>query len=148
MTELNDPGKCCPTCKRPWKKLTNTQRARSGDYPGQEKEAAKSLGNLAPTCKRIHEFLVSRAERYPASHPEGWVSSQELRNHINGDGPRRARQLRDEYGVPVETRMETRDGRTLAYYRISNPGYLSQVDVNVEEPYDLTKGTLWVIETT
>ena len=106
----------CPTCKRPFKKLTNEQRARS-NHQGTEHQAAKSLGDLNQACSKVYDLLRSASS---ASFRDSWVSAQELRDLLDGgDGPRRARQLREEFAVPVESQMRTNHvGRKMAYYKI------------------------------
>ena len=112
--------KVCPTCKRPFKKLTNEQRARTSSpaTTGHENVVAKSLGDMGPACMKIHELLME--ESYlPLSG--GWVSRDRLSQELNGgDGARRARQLRDEFGVPIEVKMGKEKGSSRqAMYRIA-----------------------------
>jgi hypothetical protein len=51
----------------------------------------------------------------------GWVSRDRLSRELNGgDGARRARQLRDEFGVPIEVEMRKEKGMSRqAMYRIA-----------------------------
>lgn len=102
----------CPTCLRPFKKLKDEQRARSGVGTGNEKIAAKQLKNTGTACDRIYEYLKIKGD---------WASGNELRDALGGgDGPRRARQLRDEYAIPIEIKIEDRKGyRKQAWYRLA-----------------------------
>ena len=106
----------CPTCKRPFKKLNNDQRARSR-HQGLEHEAAKQLGDMNRSCETVYKCLKDAST---ASFRSPWVSATELRDLLEGgDGPRRARQLREEFGVPVESKMRvTPAGKKMAYYTI------------------------------
>ena len=112
--------KVCPTCKRPWKKLTNEQRARTNSpgATGHENVVAKSLGDMGPACRKVHELLKFRSGTISG---DGWVCRDRLsREHIGGDGARRARQLRDEFGVPIEVKMGKEKGMSRqAMYRIA-----------------------------
>tara|TARA_R110002020_G_scaffold246713_3_gene460596 strand:+ start:1645 stop:2061 length:417 start_codon:yes stop_codon:yes gene_type:complete len=112
----------CPTCQRPYKQLTSSQRARSNAGTGHEKQVAKSLGDMSGACNAIHELLKFRRTTISG---DGWVSRDRLSRELNGgDGARRARQLRDEYGIPIEVKMVANDnGRRQAYYRIVEPDY-------------------------
>lgn len=106
----------CPTCQRPFKKLSNEQRARTGvaRSTGVEHEAARSLSDLSNACRKVHDYLLQ------AKALGQWTSGDQLRAVLNGgDGPRRARQLRDEFAVPIETKMmKLPNQRRQAYYRI------------------------------
>ena len=110
----------CPTCQRPYKKLANHERARSNAGTGHEQEVARSLGDMGKACNAIHELLKFRRTTISG---DGWVSRDRLSRELNGgDGARRARQLRDEYGVPIEVKMVVDEsGRRQAYYRIVEP---------------------------
>tara|TARA_Y100001938_G_scaffold142981_1_gene215054 strand:+ start:546 stop:896 length:351 start_codon:yes stop_codon:yes gene_type:complete len=111
--------KVCPTCQRGWEKLNNHQRIRTNveKASGMEFAAIKKLGDTTGSCRTVYEYLMEKDHR--------WVSGDELRTLVNGDGPRRARQLRDEYGVPVATKMMRPPGeRRQAYYRIVDNGLL------------------------
>ena len=124
----------CPTCKRPFKKLTNEQRARTA-HQGTEHEAVKHLGDMTATCSKVYDLL---REASTDSFRNSWVSAEELRNLLNGgDGPRRARQLREEFGVPVESKMRVRpDGKKMAYYNIAASYFEPKklIDVLAPEP--------------
>ena len=103
----------CPTCKRPFKQLASHERARAGDHPGVEREAARAFPSNGSACQAILDALVELPE-YPGS----WVSARQLRDVLGGgDGPRRARQLRDEYGWPVEVEFRSGPPRQ-AWYRL------------------------------
>jgi hypothetical protein len=110
----------CPTCQRPYKKLANHERARSNAGTGHEQQVARSLGDMGKACNAIHELLKFRRTTISG---DGWVSRDRLSRELNGgDGARRARQLRDEYGVPIEVKMvQDENGRRQAYYRITEP---------------------------
>jgi hypothetical protein len=112
--------KVCPTCKRPWKKLTNEQRARTSSpaATGHENVVAKSLGDMGPACKKVHDLLKEESYLLLSG---GWVSRDRLSRELNGgDGARRARQLRDEFGVPIEVEMRKEKGMSRqAMYRIA-----------------------------
>ena len=112
--------KVCPTCKRPWKKLTNEQRARTNSpgATGHENVVAKSLGDMGPACRKVHELLKFRSGTISG---DGWVSRARLSRELNGgDGARRARQLRDEFGIPIEVKMGKEKGMSRqAMYRIA-----------------------------
>ena len=112
--------KHCPTCKRPFKKLANHERARSNFGTGHENEVARSLGDMGNACKKVHGLLKCRKATIAG---DGWVSRDRLSRELNGgDGARRARQLRDEFGIPIEVKMETNEnGARQAYYRIGEP---------------------------
>jgi hypothetical protein len=117
--------KVCPTCKRPWKKLTNEQRARTNSpgATGHENVVAKSLGDMGPACKKVHELLKTHRTLAFEGRGlfDGWVSRDELSRELNGgDGARRARQLRDEFGIPIEVKMGKEKGMSRqAMYRIA-----------------------------
>ena len=112
--------KVCPTCKRPWKKLTNEQRARTNSpgATGHENVVAKSLGDMGPACRKVHELVKFRSGTISG---DGWVSRDRLSRELNGgDGARRARQLRDEFGIPIEVKMGKEKGMSRqAMYRIA-----------------------------
>ena len=114
--------KVCPTCTRPYKQLDNSQRARRGNYPGSEHQAAKQLGNLGPALSKVYAYLQLKKDRADelSDQEHAWVSSRKLRDVLDGgDGPRRARQLRDEYAVRMEIVTERRgDNPLMAYYRL------------------------------
>jgi hypothetical protein len=134
----------CPTCQRPFKQLTSSQRARSNAGTGHEKQVAKSLGDMSGACNAIYELLL---ESKRSNINEGWVSRDRLSRELNGgDGARRARQLRDEYGVPIEVAMRVNpNGTRQAYYRIIGPAYFEAFrafDRYMSEPTEEPK-TLW-----
>ena len=108
----------CPTCQRPYKKLANHERARSNAGTGHEQEVARSLGDMGKACQAIYELLL-KSQRIA----NGWVSRDRLSRELaGGDGARRARQLRDEYGVPIEVTMRVNpNGTRQAFYRIVEP---------------------------
>ena len=112
----NVDAKKCHTCMRPFKKLTNEQRARSSIGTGHEQTVAKSLGDLSGACEKVHELLIKSARI-----ANGWVSRDRLSKELNGgDGARRVRQLRDEYGIPIEVTMRVNpNGTRQAYYRLA-----------------------------
>ena len=88
--------KKCHTCMRPFKKLKSGERARSNVGTGHEKQVAKSLGDMGNACKAVHELLKFRS----------------------------VRQLRDEFGIPIEVKMVKTPGKNRqAYYRIVEPNY-------------------------
>ena len=129
----------CPTCQRPYKKLANHERARSNVGTGHEQQVARSLGDMGKACQAIHELLL-KAQRIA----NGWVSRDRLSRELNGgDGARRARQLRDEYGVPIEVKMVVDEsGRRQAYYRIAEPAYFEAFhafDRLMDEPTEKPK---------
>lgn len=103
----------CPHCQRPWKKLTKRQRARAGDWPGEERSAAEAADEeeLSNACAMVLAAL-KRAQHAGTD----WVSAAELRA-LGFDGPRRARQLRDEWGWPIQVEMRTKPKQ--AWYRIA-----------------------------
>ena len=103
----------CPTCKRPYKVLAPHERARAGAHPGVEREAAKLNKDPTGACAKVLATL-----EYARG---GWVSAHELRVVLgDGDGPRRARQLRDEYGYPIEVELRHQPRRE-AWYRLTGP---------------------------
>ena len=108
----------CPTCQRPYKKLANHERARSNAGTGHEQQVARSLGDMGKACQAIYELLL-KSQRIA----NGWVSRDRLSHELaGGDGARRARQLRDEYGVPIEVTMRVNpNGTRQAFYRIVEP---------------------------
>ena len=109
----------CPTCMRPYKKLTNEQRARSNVGTGHEKQVAKSLGDMGNACKKVHELLKFRSETISG---HGWVSRDRL-----------SRELRDEFGVPIEIEMrKNENGTRQAYYRLARPKTLFEILGNYE----------------
>ena len=112
----NVDAKKCHSCMRPFKKLTNKQRARTNVGTGHEKEVAKSLNDMGNACRKVHELLL-KSERIA----NGWVSRDRLSRELNGgDGARRVRQLRDEFAIPIEVRMRVAaNGSRQAYYRIA-----------------------------
>lgn len=117
---MKSPRQSCPHCKRPYLETDNEQRTREGNHPGLEKEAIKDIEEMNRSCTRIFEFLRSR-------EPYDWVSGDDLRNVLNGgDGPRRVRQLNEEFAIPIDRKMyKPEDGRRQAYYRIS-PGWFTK----------------------
>ncbi len=118
---MRSPRMSCPHCKRPYLETDNQERARSGDYPGLEKEAVKDIEDMNRTCVRVFEYLKTR-------EPYDWVSGDQLRDVLNGgDGPRRVRQLNEEFGIPIDRRMhKPEDGRRQAYYRITPNWFLEE----------------------
>lgn len=112
----NVDAKKCHSCMRPFKKLKNEQRARSSVGTGHEQTVAKSLGDLSGACEKVHELLIKSARI-----ANGWVSRDRLSRELNGgDGARRVRQLRDEYGIPIEVTMRVNpNGTRQAYYRLA-----------------------------
>ena len=116
----NVDAKKCHSCMRPFKKLTNKQRARTNVGTGHEKEVAKSLSDMGNACRKVHELLKFRSGTISG---DGWVSRDELSKELNGgDGARRVRQLRDEFAVPIEVQMRVApNGSRQAYYRIAKP---------------------------
>ena len=74
-------------------------------------------GDMGSACKKVHELLKFRNETLTGG---GWVSRDRLSRELNGgDGARRARQLRDEYGIPIEVTMHASpNGTRQAYYRL------------------------------
>ena len=116
QTQNNVGAKKCHTCMRPFKKLTNEQRARSSVGTGHELTVAKSLGDLSGACEKVHELLIKSARI-----ANGWVSRDRLSRELNGgDGARRVRHLRDEYGIPIEVTMRVNpNGTRQAYYRLA-----------------------------
>lgn len=128
---MRSPRESCPHCKRPYLETTNEQRTRSRDYPGLEKEAVKDISEMNRSCTRIFVFLS-------AQEPYEWVSGDALRNVLNGgDGPRRARQLNEEFAIPLDRRMMKQEGgRRQAYYRISPEYLLAATRVAQEESFN------------
>lgn len=114
MNKLQSPRHSCPHCKRPYLETSNEERTRSKDHRGLEKQALKDVEEMNRSCVRIFEFMKSRTIY-------DWVSGDDLRNVLNGgDGPRRVRQLNEEFGIPIDRRMHKPEhGRRQAYYRIS-----------------------------
>jgi hypothetical protein len=94
---------------------------------------------MGKACNTIYELLL-KAKRIG----NGWVSRDRLSRELNGgDGARRARQLRDEYGVPIEVKMVIdENGRRQAYYQIVGPAYFEAFrafDRYMSEPTDKPK---------
>ena len=114
----NVDAKKCHSCMRPFKKLTNKQRARTNVGTGHEKEVAKSLSDMGNACRKVHELLKFRSTTISG---DGWVSRDRLSRELNGgDGARRVRQLRDEFAIPIEVQMRVAaNGSRQAYYRIA-----------------------------
>lgn len=116
---VNVDSNKCHSCMRPFKKLKNEERARSNAGTGHEKQVARSLSDMTGACKTVYDFLL-----FKKNNPlmEDWVSSTKLRELLNGgDGPRRARQLRDEWAIPIEVKMNKQPGMNRqAYYRITS----------------------------
>jgi len=118
----------CPTCLRPYKPLSASQRARRGDYPGREREAAEGAteAQYSKSCRQVLDYLRFRWRSEQRGLGDGWVSATHLRFILDGgDGPRRARQLRDEWGWPIEVEMRTNPRQ--AWYRLT-------ADAPVAEP--------------
>ena len=117
--------KVCDECKRPWVETRPEQRARRGDHPGVEHQAAAELGDPAEACKRVL-IALRGACHFEAGNPGGWVSAKTLRIVAGGgDGPRRARQLRDEYRWPIEVEMRTNPRQ--ARYRLTDDKQIEPV---------------------
>tara|TARA_R110002020_G_scaffold128694_3_gene288396 strand:- start:3891 stop:4316 length:426 start_codon:yes stop_codon:yes gene_type:complete len=123
VEELKTPPPC-PHCKRPYKKIESSQRARSNVGTGHEKQVARSLGDMGPACEKIYQRLKDDRLLWLEGRGlfDGWVSRDSLNGELNGgDGARRARQLRDEFGLPIE--IEMRDGDSFksrqAWYRLA-----------------------------
>jgi len=114
IERLESPRHSCPTCKRPYLETSNEQRTRYEDHVGLEKQAVKDIEEMNRSCVRIFEYMK-------AQPVYDWVSGDELRNVLNGgDGPRRVRQLNEEFAIPIDRRMhKPEDGRRQAYYRIT-----------------------------
>ena len=97
------------------------ERARSGDHPGLEHEFAV-LTDTSKACNLILSTLqYAWQHKYAFSAEDegfqGWESAETLRALLQGGyGPRRARQLRDEYGYPIE--VERRSKPSQAWYRL------------------------------
>jgi len=121
IERLESPRRSCPTCKRPYLETSNEDRTRYGDHVGLEKQAVKDIEEMNRSCVRIFEYLKAR-------RVYDWVSGDELRNVLNGgDGPRRARQLNEEFAIPLDRMMrKPEDGRRQAYYRISPEWFTTQ----------------------
>lgn len=115
-----DPaGKVCVTCKRPWKRLQPHERARTGDHPGVERDAADAATERE--MSRACQVVLAELKRASAASAgwQGWVSAIQLRALLDGgDGPRRVRQLRDEWAWPIETKMSSTPKRQ-AWYRLT-----------------------------
>ena len=112
----------CPTCHRPFEHLKNEQKARTGQ-DGLEHEAAKSLEDVSGSCEKIYDLLAYHLHLYLTEDiGDGWVSGDQLRQALSGgDGPRRCRQLSEEYGVVIERKMDSKEGvRRQAYYRLGD----------------------------
>ena len=116
----------CPTCKRPF---GTSPKARAGDNPGLELEAAKELKDASKNCKKVYDFLrwelhmaLTRSHRAGYTSNDGWVCAEDLREFLGkGDWPRRVRQLSEEYGVAIKRKMDVPRGgqRKVAFYRLS-----------------------------
>ena len=133
--------KKCHTCMRPFKKLKSGERARSNVGTGHEKQVAKSLGDMGNACKKVHELLQFKNKEDYALTDGGWVSRDCLSRELNGgDGARRVRQLRDEFGIPIEVKMVKTPGKNRqAHYRIVEPNYFKAFyafDKYMSEPTD------------
>lgn len=103
----HDTPTACPTCKRPYPK--DAPKARAGHHPGVENEAAAlSEPSHRSQCGLVLRYLRAQSGR--------WVSAYELRDRFLGDPTRRVRQLRDEFGQPIEVEMRT--GPRQAWYRL------------------------------
>lgn len=135
MQSKNDMRTCdvCPTCRRPFRQLKNTERARSGHQEGLEHKAAKSLTNAGEKCKRVYDFLrwekhvsLTRSHRVSYTDNDGWVCGEDLREWLGtGDWQRRVRQLSEEFGVPIERKMDNPNGgRKIAYYKLGEENEL------------------------
>ena len=120
MTKL----KSCPTCRRPFRQLMGDERARAGYREGLEHESAKSLKDAGKKCKQAYDFLLyikkiadGRSHRTEIS---SWVCGEEMRRNLGeGDWQRRVRQLSEEFGVPIERKMDNPNGGAkVAYYRL------------------------------
>ncbi len=72
----NVDAKKCHSCMRPFKKLTNKQRARTNVGTGHEKEVAKSLSDMGNACRKVHELLKEHRllAREGRGLFDGWVS--------------------------------------------------------------------------
>ena len=116
--------KSCPTCRRPFRQLLPAERARAGHREGLEHESAKSLKDAGKKCKQAYDFLLyikkiadGRSHRTEIS---SWVCGEEMRRNLGeGDWQRRVRQLSEEFGVPIERKMDNPNGGAkVAYYRL------------------------------
>ena len=122
MTSLfDDPPDKCPTCLRPFHELDAHQRARGGSHPGVEAQAARLNEDPRGKCMAV---LVALRMSSASIGSQGWVSAAHLRMVLDGgDGPRRARQLRDEYGFRIEVEMRSEPRQ--AWYRLLDPERVS-----------------------
>jgi len=116
--------KSCPTCRRPFRQLLKAERARAGYREGLEHESAKSLKDAGKKCKEAYDYLLyvkkiadGRSHRTDIS---SWVCGEEMRRTLGkGDWQRRVRQLSEEFGVPIERKMDNPNGGAkVAYYRL------------------------------
>jgi len=117
----------CPTCRRPYRQLLNEERARGGHHGGLEHVAAKSLKDAGAKCKQAYDFLrwekhvsLTKSHRVGYTDNDGWVCGEDLRDWLGtGDWQRRVRQLSEEFGVPIERKMDSPNGgRKVAYYKL------------------------------
>ena len=117
--------KSCPTCRRPFRQLLKAERARAGHREGLEHQSAKSLKDAGKKCKEVYDYLlyikkIADGRSHRVSDTNSWVCGEDLRYTLGkGDWQRRIRQLSEEFGVPIERKMDNlNDGAKVAYYRL------------------------------
>ena len=129
VTRFQEYSEGCPTCRRPFRTLESHERARSGTPDSLEHEAAKELKDAGLRCKQVLDFLrwekhnaLTRSHRASYVGNDGFVSGEDMRSSLgSGDWQRRVRQLSEEYGVPIERKMDNPNGgRKVAYYRLAD----------------------------
>ena len=117
--------KSCPTCRRPFRQLLKAERARAGHREGLEHQSAKSLKDAGKKCKEVYDYLlyikkIADGRSHRVSDTNSWVCGEDLRYTLGkGDWQRRIRQLSEEFGVPIERKMDNLNGGAkVAYYRL------------------------------
>ena len=126
VTRLQEYSDGCPICHRP---LGSKLKARSGNNPGLEVEAAKELKDASKNCKKVYDFLpcelhmaMTKSHRAGYTSNNGWCCAEDFREFLGkGDWPRRVRQLSEEFGIAIERKMDVPRGgqRKVAFYRLS-----------------------------
>ena len=76
----------CPMCKRPF---GSSPKARAGDNPGLELEAAKELKDASKNCKKVYDFLrwelhmaLTRSHRSGYTSNDGWCCAEDFREFL------------------------------------------------------------------
>jgi len=101
------------------------ERARAGYREGLEHESAKSLKDAGKKCKEVYDYLlyikkIADGRSHRVSDTNSWVCGEDLRYTLGkGDWQRRIRQLSEEFGVPIQRKMDNPNGGAkVAYYRL------------------------------